>query len=246
MKKENTAAFSIPLFILKEPVICTIVKRENRFTVTVQIDNHQYTAWINNTGRLQELLREGTTGFCIQNNHPGKTDFRLFSIRQNDHAAMIIDTRMQMKAFEYCIQQNLLPSPFQRCTILKRNAPLVHSRIDYLLNCNGINRFVEVKSAVLKQGDYAMYPDCPTIRGQKHLKHLIHHVKNGGCASVMFIAALDNIEAFTPYEKGDSEIVALLHQAKKQGVQLHAMQIFYDIHQKTIVLSNNDLPVLLR
>ena len=30
-----------------------------------------------------------------------------------------------------------------------------------------------MKSAVLRKGEYAMYPDCPSLRGQRHIRELI-------------------------------------------------------------------------
>jgi len=78
----------------------------------------------------------------------------------------LIDNQLQMKAFEKSLEANLIPW-LLGCHILKRNAKLGASRIDYLLDCNGKKVYLEVKSAVLREGDYAMYPDCPSDRGRK-------------------------------------------------------------------------------
>ncbi|HDM66956.1 MAG TPA: DNA/RNA nuclease SfsA, partial [Thermoplasmatales archaeon] len=158
----------IPLLHIEEAYPCTIVERINRFTVLIKHDNKYHTAWINNTGRLEEYIRKGIEGFCIPNK--GKNKYRLFAVKpnlDNNGYAAVIDTLLQMKSFERCIEEKLLPY-FQECWIEKRNPQLYNSYVDYLLRCNNKNIYVEIKSAALQKENHAMYPDCPSTRGQRH------------------------------------------------------------------------------
>jgi len=60
-----------------------------------------------------------------------------------------------------------------------------------------------------------MYPDCPSLRGQRHVKDLIDYVKKGGKGMIVFIAALPNVIAFKPNKKGDIKIHELLKKSFK-------------------------------
>ncbi len=232
----------IPLLTIENPTSCTIIGRENRFTVTIEIKGIRYKAWINNTGRLKEYLREGVKGFCIPNR--GKNDYRLFALSPYDGLASIIDTLLQMKSFEKCIEYKLLPE-FIDCIVYKRNALLYNSRIDYLLSCKNKSIYLEVKSAALKEGDYAMYPDCPSLRGQRHIMDLIRNTEENGESAIMFIAAIPNIKYFKPYIEGDPLIYSLLSKAYYKGVNLYAIQIAYDIDMEKIVLIDGKIPVVV-
>ena len=231
----------IPLIRIENPIPCTIIRRENRFTVIIEVDNKRYKAWINNTGRLKEYLRRGLSGFCIVNEGE-KNDYRLFAISSSDNMAVIIDTLLQMKAFEESIENKLLSS-FKRCRIIRRNVTLYNSKIDYLLSCNSKSIYLEVKSAVLKGKDYAMYPDCPSIRGQKHIIDLIRNVEDGRESAIMFIAAIPDIRYFAPFKEGDPVIYSLIYDAYRKGVSLYSMQIVYDINRNMIMLLNGDIPI---
>ena len=57
-----------------------------------------------------------------------------------------------------------------------------------------------MKSAVLRDGEYASYPDCPSTRGQKHVKELIKLRKDGKRAMLVFICALSGVKKFRPCE----------------------------------------------
>ena len=108
---------------------------------------------------------------------PRKTDYRLFSIRENALGA-IIDTQLQMKNFERALEARFIPW-LRGCRILRRNPRLGRSLIDYLLECDGEPVYVEVKSAVLRKEKYAMYPDCPSSRGRRQIRGLTNHVEKG-------------------------------------------------------------------
>jgi len=55
----------------------------------------------------------------------------------------------------------------------KRNVKVGRSIIDYCLKCVREEVLLEVKSAVMKVGEYAMYPDYPSPRGRRHLEDII-------------------------------------------------------------------------
>ncbi len=217
------------------------MERINRFTVKIILSNTVQKAYINNTGRLLGYMSQGRTGFCIEHGRRLKTDCRLFAVRE-ENLAVIIDTQLQMKALEKIITFDLVPW-IRGCRILRRDAKLGDSRIDYLLECDGEEVYMEVKSAVLRRGKYAMYPDCPSIRGRRHIAELINHAKRGGRGIILFIAALPNVEAFKPNSSADPEISRLLLEAKEAGVDVRALKLYYNPEDLYVYLSKPTLPI---
>jgi sugar fermentation stimulation protein A len=103
--------------------------------------------------------------------------------------------------------------------------------------------YLEVKSAVLRDGWHAMYPDCPTVRGRRHIRGLTEYAHRGGKAFVVFIAALPRVSAFRPNRHADPELYELLVDARRAGVGVKALNIIYKPGESAVYLVNPDLPV---
>ena len=210
--------------LLKLPIVeCTFIKRLNRFVGLIEINGEVKKALITNTGRLEEFMVEGRKAFCVPK-QGGKTEFILIGFLEKEGRGAIIDTRTQAKAFERAVELGLI-SWLKNWKIKKKEVKIGNSRLDYLLNYNGEEIWVEMKSAVLRDGEYASYPDCPSTRGQKHVKELIKLRKDGKRAMLVFICALSGVKKFRPYKKGDPKIAEFLKEAKKIGVEIRGICI---------------------
>jgi len=233
------------LLNLKESFEVEIIERLNRFVVLVKRGNRILKAHNTNTGRLKEFLIKGKRAFCLLK-EGGKTDCRLFAV-EDLYGFALIDTNLQMRAFESAFQKGLLPwlKPSE-WKLEKRNALLgENSYIDYLFRNLRTNEplYLEVKSAAMRSSDnFAMYPDCPTERGRKHIRELIEHKNESG---ILFIAALPKVKGFKPYCEGDREICELLRLAKEKGLPIKAISLHFDAERKSVILENPDLGVFI-
>lgn len=221
-------------------VPCTVVRRANRFVVEVKVGGTVARAHVNNTGRLLEYLVEGRKGFCAP--HRGKTSYRLFAVEDRGGAALI-DTALQMKSFERAVELGLLD--WARCDIVARAPRVGSSRLDYLLSCGKAETYVELKSAVLREGDFAMYPDCPTLRGRRHIMELTRLASSGLKAMIVFVAALPGVKAFKPYAAGDPEVARLLREAVEKGVEVRAFSVHYSPEDYAVHLDKSELEVVV-
>jgi len=230
---------SLDLLTLEDLVECEIIKRINRFVVEVEMGSARIFASINNTGRLEDFLVKGRTGYCI-GKEGGKTRYKLVAVRDKEGGA-ILDTNLQMKAFERALKNEyiLWLSGYR---ISKRNPRVGGSRLDYLLD-NEDKLYVEVKSAVLRVGNEASYPDCPTERGRRHIMELIDLARKGERAMILFIAGLPGVRSFIPARWIDARIAELLKEAREAGVEIKALSMHLNTNRKVIVLENPDLPV---
>jgi sugar fermentation stimulation protein A len=216
-----------------------IIERLNRFVVKVKIKNKLVLAHLNNTGRLEDFLKKGKVGLFLPIKN--KLKFRLSMIKESKNIYSIIDTQLQMKCFEIALEKGYI-SWLKGAKILKRNFRINDSLIDYLIERKNKKYLLEIKSAVMKYKNFAMYPDCPSIRGQKHIKELIDNYQN---SIILFIAGMKNISAFSPNKNADPKIYKLLKIAKNKGVKIKAIQIYFDEKRKSVILKNDNLPVIL-
>lgn len=223
------------------PIKCKIINRENRFVVKIEINNHVNYAVINNTGRLKEFFRYGKSGLCIHNK--GKYKYRLIAIHEFDNKYALIDTRIQMRAFEVAVNNKLIPW-LTNYVFFGRDPFIGSNRLDYILK-GPDELYIEVKSAVLRNDHYAEYPDCPSIRGRRHIIELMNLVKKGKNAMIIFIAALPGVKAFRPNRHADPSIAKLLLEAARCGVKVKAINVFLDGSDYWVKLLNPNLPVEL-
>jgi sugar fermentation stimulation protein A len=231
------------IFRIEQARECRILERLNRFVVKIEIKGQTYRAHINNTGRLSEFMIKGRKAFCYPSKNLIKTDAKLFAVGERGLGALI-DTQLQMKAFEMALRTHLIPW-LKGCRLIKRNAMLGTSLIDYLLECRNQEVFLEVKSAVLRENQQAMYPDCPSDRGQRHIKEITEYVRQGGEAFILFMAALPQVKAFKPNREADPLLSELLVGAARVGVKVKAIGLYYDPIDSGVYLYNPDLEIKL-
>lgn len=61
------------------------------------------------------------------------------------------------------------------------------SRFDFYVEKGDRKIFIEVKGVTLEANGVALFPDAPTARGVKHIKHLTKLCKEGSEAYLIFV-----------------------------------------------------------
>ncbi|MCX8125927.1 MAG: DNA/RNA nuclease SfsA, partial [Dehalococcoidia bacterium] len=181
--------------------------------------------------------------YCLPRCKTGRTAYRLIGITQGAKSALI-DTSLQMKAFEGAVVRGLVPW-LKGAAIVRRNIRIGESLLDYLLARDGQDVYLEVKSAVFRSGDFAMYPDCPTARGRRHIRELADLARSGKKTVILFVAALPGVRAFRPNIRADEALYRGLLEARKLGVELRAMRMALDVAAKGVIIDGFDLPVAI-
>jgi len=219
-----------------------VIERLNRFVVGVKLKNKNILVHLNNTGRLKDLIKKGKIALLLPIENR-KLKYRLSMVKEDKNIFSIIDTSLQMKCFEVALEKGYI-SWLKGAKILKRNFKINSSFIDYLILCKNKKYLLEIKSAVMNYKNFAMYPDCPSIRGQKHLKELIHTSSSKSLLPIiLFIAGMKNVFGFSPNKNADPKIYELLKIAKNKGVKIKAIQIYFDEKIKSIILKKDNLRV---
>ncbi len=219
---------------------CAIIERVNRFTVRIRLEDNEEHAHLTNTGRLKEYIENGKKGLVVRINGP-KLKYRLIGVEHDNYYA-IIDTITQNKAFTYAVNMGYI-SRFRECRVLKTNPKILGSTLDYILECKEKVFYVETKSAVLRgEDDEAMYPDCPSNRGRRHIETLIRLSNMGKDPFLIFIAGFPGARCIRPFEEGDPYIANLMAEAYKFGVKIMGISLYLD-GSGYIFLENDNLPL---
>jgi sugar fermentation stimulation protein A len=226
----------------------TFLRRYKRFFADVQlIDGAEIVAHTPNTGSMKGLCDEGN--LCLVSYHPSPTrklQYTLQAIKVKDFWVGC-NTSLPNPLVAFAIQNKRVPQLTGYQTIRREvpYGPGKRSRIDLLLTDHEDNRpdvFVEVKNVTFKEGEFALFPDAVTIRGQKHLFELINEVKAGHRAAMIFLVQREDCIIFSPAKKIDPEYVKALIFARDAGVELLCLTARIDKAGIRIV---GELPVVL-
>ncbi len=201
-----------------------VVKRINRFVLAARIGRTPVKAWLNNTGRLKELIFPGNKVFLTEIQRPKKLHYRVVAFKEV-YGPALVDTKLQEKIFETAISEGIFEE-FGEFQIIKRAPKALKSTFDFLLqNSRGQKLIVELKSAVLRKAEsYASYPDVFSARGERHLKTLTELVRRGTKAAVVFFCGLNNIKGFLPNTAVMKNLAELLKDFVDAGGEVFAVK----------------------
>ncbi len=211
---------------LPEPMCHGILlKRYKRFLADIRLqDGTEITAHCPNTGRMKGCDIPGSPVILSRSNNPNrKLPFTWELVRIND-TWVGINTHLPNKLVIEAIAEEKIPllTDFKR---LRREVPYAeNSRIDILLENDAQKCHVEVKNVTLTIKGAAAFPDAVTKRGQKHLRDLMHMVKNGHRGVIFFLINRGDVTSFSPADEIDPVYGKLLREAVKFGVETIAWQ----------------------
>lgn len=195
------------------------LRRPNRFIAQVRIGGAEETVHVKNTGRCRELLPEGAEVWCQQWDKPArKTKFDLISVRKGSRIINMDSQAPNKAAGEWLTSGGL-------GELEQLRAETVHgdSRFDFSFIKDGKRCFLEVKGVTLETDGVCAFPDAPTQRGAKHLRHLTRAAREGFGAYVLFVIQMADVAWLQPNDATDPTFGQALREAAAAGVQVLAM-----------------------
>ena len=219
-----------------------IIKRENRFVVTVANGNRSKRALLRNTGRLLELIQPGYTALCLDRTS-GKTNCEIIGVLVDDNKAAIVDPYTQVRVFDIAANEKFIPW-LSGWRVERREVNVGGSRLDYKITNEIHEGYMELKSAAYYDGYYATYPDCPSERGLRHIITLEELNTLGYRTVMVFVAAHPYAKAFKPNMQAHEQLASRLSSAYKKGLEVYSVKIFLDI-LGNVFLSDPDFPIRL-
>ncbi len=194
--------------------------RPNRFIAHVELEGRVETVHVKNTGRCRELLVPGATVYLADSwDEAGipngrKTRYDLVAVEKG--ARLInMDSQAPNKAVaEWLRAGNLFPVG----SVIRPEFSHGDSRVDFAVLAPEL-ALLEVKGVTLEKENVALFPDAPTLRGAKHLRHLAAFP---GRSAVMFVIQMEGVSLFRPNDGTDPAFAAALRDAAASGVEILA------------------------
>lgn len=213
------------------------LERPNRFIAHCTVDGMLETVHVKNTGRCRELLVPGATVYLEKSSNPNrKTAYDLVTVETPFGLVNMDAAAPNQVAGELLRAGAILSSP----TLVRPEVRFGASRLDFYAENDRQQLFVEVKGVTLRQGEWAVFPDAPTVRGAKHMGELVQAVAQGYRAMALLIVQMGGCTAFRPNRETDPAFCRALRDARAAGVEVRAVDCRVT---PDTVTANRELPV---
>lgn len=203
-----------------------LIRRYKRFLADIELENEEVViAHCTNTGSMKSVIEEGAPVLISLSNNPNrKTKYTWEMIFINGSWVGVNTANANKIAKEIVLANNI--SGLQNLQQLKSEVKIMDSRLDFFgIDTEGTEVWIEVKNVSMKEGDWALFPDAVTTRGQKHLKTLMEIKKQGHRAAMIYIIQRSDVKYFAAAQNIDPEYSKLLQVAKKNGVEVYPVQM---------------------
>ena len=176
-------------------------------------------AHVPDPGRLKELLVPDAEVMVRHNPSPGrKTDWTLTLVKKGG-VWVSVNSTLPNTFVRNLLLQNRLPGFTEYSEI---NAEVTHenSRFDFLLRNGKTTYWMEVKSVTLVHQGVGLFPDAPTTRGTRHVRHLTEMLSGDVRTGVLFIVQRPDAELFAPNWITDPEFAESLAKGHAAGLEI--------------------------
>ncbi len=201
------------------------IRRYKRFLVDVELDTGQViTAHCTNTGSLRSCIEPNADVLLSPATNPNrKTSFTWEMIKING-SWVGINTNMA-NVIAYNLLKNNEIKEFKNLDLIKREVKFDKSRFDIYAERADEKIFIEVKNVTYKDGDYALFPDAITTRGQKHIQQLLKAKDQGYRVALFFIVQRTDVKIFAPAWDIDPTYSSMLREAAHKGIEIYPLKI---------------------
>ncbi|MGY5861833.1 MAG: DNA/RNA nuclease SfsA [Candidatus Thorarchaeota archaeon] len=202
-----------------------LIERPNRFLGVVDINGVHVNAFIPNPGRMYELMVPGKRVYLTHaSGSKRKTRYNLIGV---EHAGVLvsIDSNLPNRFMKRLLHEHKLEM-FSGYETIVPEPRYYNGRFDFKLEGQSGTTLIEVKSCTLVEDGRAIFPDAPTKRGARHMRHLARALieKIANKTAVVFIIQRPDVEVFSPNDPTDPEFANALRSAVLKGVDVYALR----------------------
>jgi len=179
------------------------------------------SAFLPNPGRLWELLLPGATLYLNRvadsedvRSTARKTQYTVLAV-EREGWPIFLHTHATNQVARYLLERRMLPS-LDKARVIQTEVTVGKSRFDFLLQENGKDIYMEVKSCTLFGNGVAMFPDAVTERGKRHLLELAMMGRNGLPSMVLFLVHYPHVRWFMPDYHTDFDFATTLLKVRKK------------------------------
>lgn len=198
----------------------TLIKRYKRFLADIKLDDGSVViAHCPNSGSMKSCLESGAEVYlALVNDQKRRTKYTWEMIRINGKWIGINTLHPNRLVYDAITEGKI--EHLKGFTNVQREVKFGDSRFDVYAENESEKCFIEVKNVTLKEGNYALFPDAVTTRGQKHLRTLVE-VKKAGMRAIMFyVIQRSDVDIFAPAKEIDPDYANELKVAVENGVEV--------------------------
>jgi sugar fermentation stimulation protein A len=172
--------------------------RPNRFLVRCLKGKEEITAFLPNPGRLQELLFPNRLLYLTRNpfSDHRKQAYTVVAV-EREGIPIMLHTHKTNEVARYLVDRGRIKG-LEEARVIGKEISIGHSRFDLLLEHQGEEILMEVKSCTLVGNQIAMFPDAVTERGSRHLRELAELSDEGRKTAVLFVVHWPKVKHFLP------------------------------------------------
>jgi len=194
------------------------VERPNRFVVVCERvekgKKQRVKAFLPNPGRLWELLFPGSVLYLEKSANAGRKLSHTVVAVERDGVPVLLNTHGANRVARHLVERGLVPG-LAGWKVKKSEYTLGRSRFDFLLERDGREMVLEVKSCTLYGARVAMFPDAVTERGRRHVKELTR-LEDGREGVVLFVVYYPGAKYFMPDHHTDLAFARTLLAAREK------------------------------
>ncbi|MFN3604048.1 MAG: DNA/RNA nuclease SfsA [Leptonema sp. (in: bacteria)] len=231
-------------------------RRYKRFFIDFLIENKIESAHCPNTGSMKSCLKENSEIlYSVTDNPNRKLKYTLEFIKPNDW--VLVNTQrvntivefflkiQQEYKYQYLLKEPKLDSFRPDFLLFNENhiSDLTKFKLPLnnklLLNPNYQNDlkplFIEVKNVTyyVEEKNCLSFPDAVTIRGSKHLEHLIKLIDQGFATAIYFALSRSEGSFFCPSKDIDKNFSELLGYFYEKGGKIYPLRFSFKIYKKS-------------
>lgn len=202
----------------------TLIRRYKRFLADIRLENGQdVTAHCPNPGAMLGLQDPGMRIWVEPNDDPKKKlkyGWRMAELAGGHFAG--IDTSLPNKIVKAALMNRDVSALAAYKTVRPEVNYGENSRVDFLLSEPGLpDAYVEVKNVHLRrEGDWAEFPDCVTVRGRKHLEELSKVASTGQRAVMLYLVQRTDCTRFRLAADLDPNYADAFDKAREKGIEI--------------------------
>jgi len=220
-----------------------LIKRYKRFLADIElIDKTVLTVHCPNSGSMLGCSAPGSPVMISRSDNPARKYLHTLEMVQVGSAWVGVNTSLTNKLVRESLENSVIKEFGNLDSITQEVKTSAHTRLDFLLEQENSQIYLEVKNCSLAKNRKAMFPDAVTARGTKHLHELAALKKQGHGAVVFFCVQRQDADYFMPAAHIDPVYTEALVKVAAEGVMVLAYQT--DISPKEIIIARK-LPVKL-
>ena len=209
-----------------------LVKRYQRFLADIRLDNgDEITAHCPNTGAMLGLTHPGGRVWVSTSGVATRKYAHTWEALSEGDTWIGVNTQLPNRWVARALAENQMPE-LRGYGNVRAEVPYDgRSRIDFLLtDGDRAPCYVEVKNVHHHINRVALFPDCPTERGRKHMEALARQVHKGDRAVVLYIVQRFDVEGMAWGWDFDPRYAEAADKAMQEGVEMYGYALQLSRH----------------